>query len=195
MLIAGVDEAGRGALIGDVVAAAVILPADFKLTGLTDSKQIAEKQRYELEEQIKTVALSYAIASASAREVDELNIHHASLLAMKRAVEKLTIRPDEVWVDGRFSPQLTMPCQAFVKGDSLYSEISAASILAKTHRDKQLLALAKAHPEYGFDKHKGYPTKAHIEAIKTHGVLEQHRRSYKTIRELLLNTEQPFKLV
>lgn len=184
-LIAGVDEAGRGALIGDVVAAAVILPEKHSIKQLMDSKQLSEKARFEIASEIKAQALAFAIGTASPAEIDKLNIHHATLLAMRRAVEGLDITPNEVWVDGKFTPSVAMTCQAFVKGDSLYQQISAASILAKTHRDTQLIELAKKYPNYGFAQHKGYPTKAHVEAIEKYGVLAEYRKSYKTIRKSL----------
>lgn len=185
MLIAGVDEAGRGALIGDVVAAAVILPKEYNINRLTDSKKLTERIRFELEQQIKDCAVAYSIASATAEEVDKLNIHHASLLAMQRAIQTLPIQPDNVWVDGKFIPDIPYSCQAFVKGDSLYPEISAASILAKTHRDRQMLELDSIYPNYGFAQHKGYPTQFHVAAIKEYGVLDGYRKTYKTIHTLL----------
>lgn len=189
MLVAGVDEAGRGALLGEVVAAAVILPKDCAIKQLTDSKKLTEKTRFAVEAEIKADAVAFAIGTASPAEIDRLNIHHATLLAMQRAVEGLAIQPDSVWVDGKFTPKVSMACQAFVKGDSLYAQISAASILAKTYRDRQLITLDKTYPQYGFAKHKGYPTKAHVAAIEKYGIIAPYRRSYKTIQALLKNSD------
>lgn len=186
MLIAGVDEAGRGPLVGAVVAAAVILDPNNPIEGLNDSKKISEKKREKLFIEIKEKALAWAIAEASHTEIDELNILQASLLAMRRAVEALNIKPEHVLVDGNKVPQgLTMSCDAIVGGDALHAEISAASILAKVTRDHDMVALDEKYPQYGFAKHKGYPTKAHFEAIEEHGVIDQHRRSYAPVKKAL----------
>ena len=183
--VAGVDEVGRGPLVGPVVAAAVILDPDHPIEGLADSKKLSEKRRLYLDEQIRAGAISYAIAIATVEEIDRLNILHASLLAMHRAVEKLSVRPHHVLVDGNRCPDIPISCEAVVGGDALHANISAASIIAKVARDQMMVDLHHQYPEYGFDKHKGYPTKAHIEAIARLGVLDQHRRSFKPVRKFL----------
>lgn len=183
--IAGVDEVGRGPLVGNVVAAAVILDPNRPIEGLADSKKLSEKKREQLYIEIKEKALAWCVASASPQEIDELNILHASMLAMKRAVEGLTPMAEFVYVDGNRTPDLLCPSEAVVKGDSKIPEISAASILAKVDRDREMVALDKKHPEYGFAKHKGYPTKAHFEALAKHGVLPEYRRSFKPVANLL----------
>ncbi|RKG37752.1 ribonuclease HII [Acinetobacter rongchengensis] len=186
MLIAGVDEAGRGPLVGSVVAAAVILDPNNPIEGLNDSKKLTEKKREKLFIEIQEKALAWAIAEASHQEIDEINILQASLLAMRRAVEKLKVQPEHVLVDGNKVPQgLAMGCDAVVGGDTLHAEISAASILAKVTRDREMVALDLKYPQYGFAKHKGYPTRAHFEAIEQHGVMDQHRRSYAPIKKAL----------
>ncbi|WP_180027870.1 ribonuclease HII [Acinetobacter sp. YH16032] len=186
MLIAGADEAGRGPLVGSVVAAAVILDPNNPILGLNDSKKLSEKKREKLFIEIKEKALAWAIAEASHQEIDELNILNASLLAMRRAVEQLTVQPQHVLVDGNKIPQgLSMSCDAVVGGDALHPEISAASILAKVTRDHQMLELDAKYPQFGFAKHKGYPTKAHFEAIAQFGVVEEHRRSFGPVRKSL----------
>lgn len=191
MKIAGVDEAGRGPLVGTVVAAAVILDPNNPIAGLNDSKKLSEKKREKLFIEIQEKALAWAIAEASPAEIDELNILQASLLAMRRAVEALQVQPDQVLVDGNKIPQgLNMPCEAVVGGDALYAEISAASILAKVTRDRQMLELDQKFPQFGFAKHKGYPTKAHFEAIALHGVTTEHRRSFGPVRKALALLEQ-----
>lgn len=187
-LIAGVDEAGRGPLAGPVVAAAVILDPNNPIAGLTDSKLLTAKARARLHLEIKEKALAYHIAQATVEEIESINILQASLLAMKRAVEGLAITPDEIWVDGQFIPTVVMPGKAIVQGDLLHDNISAASILAKVARDEIMVEYAKIHPDYGFEKHKGYPTKEHVLAMKTHGVLEIHRKTYGPVRQLLLTT-------
>ena len=164
-LIAGVDEVGRGPLVGAVVTAAVILDPNNKIEGLADSKKLSEKRRIALAEEIKQKALSWSLGRAEPEEIDELNILHATMLAMQRAVNGLTIQPNFVLVDGNRIPQLSMPAQAVVKGDSLVAEISAASILAKVARDNEMAELDKRYPEYQFAKHKGYPTKLHFEKL------------------------------
>ncbi|MDM1770353.1 MULTISPECIES: ribonuclease HII [Acinetobacter] len=191
MKIAGVDEAGRGPLVGTVVAAAVILDPNNPIAGLNDSKKLSEKKREKLFIEIQEKALAWAIAEASPAEIDELNILQASLLAMRRAVEALQVQPDQVLVDGNKIPQgLIMPCEAVVGGDALHAEISAASILAKVTRDRQMLELDQKFPQFGFAKHKGYPTKAHFEAIALHGVTTEHRRSFGPVRKALALLEQ-----
>lgn len=184
--IAGTDEAGRGPLVGSVVAAAVILDPNNPIEGLNDSKKLTEKKREKLFIEIKEKALAWAIAESSAQEIDELNILQASLLAMRRAVEQLSIQPDHVLVDGNKEPKgLLMSCEAVVGGDAIHAEISAASILAKVTRDHEMVELDKQYPQYGFAKHKGYPTKAHFEAIAEHGVIAEHRRSFGPVRKVL----------
>ena len=185
-IIAGTDEAGRGPLVGSVVAAAVILDPNNPIEGLNDSKKLTEKKREKLFVEIQEKALAWAIAESSAKEIDGLNILQASLLAMRRAVEKLHIQPDHVLVDGNKEPKgLLMSCEAVVGGDALHAEISAASILAKVTRDHDMVELDRKYPQYGFAKHKGYPTKAHFEAIAQHGVIDEHRRSFGPVRKVL----------
>ena len=184
-LIAGVDEAGRGPLIGSVVAAAVILDSNQPIEGLNDSKKLTAKKREKLFEEIQQKALAWSIAEASHEEIDEINILQATMLAMQRAVAGLKVQVDLVRIDGNRCPDLSLPCEAVVGGDALHQEISAASILAKVARDRQMQALDAEYPVYGFAKHNGYPTKAHLEAIEAHGVLAEHRRSYKPIRQIL----------
>ena len=184
-LIAGVDEAGRGPLIGSVVAAAVILDPSLPIEGLNDSKKLTAKKREKLFEEIQQKALAWSIAEASHEEIDEINILQATMLAMQRAVAGLKVQADLVRIDGNRCPDLSLPCEAVIGGDALHQEISAASILAKVARDRQMQELDAEYPAYGFAKHNGYPTKAHMEAIEVHGVLAQHRRSYKPIRQIL----------
>ena len=186
MKIAGVDEAGRGPLVGSVVAAAVILDPNNPIEGLNDSKKLSEKKREMLFVEIQEKAVAWAIAEASHAEIDQLNILQASLLAMRRAVEALHIQPQHVLVDGNKIPQgLSMSCEAIVGGDALHAEISAASILAKVTRDRQMVVLDQQYPQFGFAQHKGYPTKMHFAAIAEHGVIDQHRRSYAPIKQAL----------
>lgn len=185
LLVCGVDEAGRGPLAGPVSAAAVILNAANPIEGLADSKKLTEKQRDQLAPVIRERALAWAVAYADVEEIDRLNILQATLLAMKRAVLALHTRPHQVLVDGLYCPQTGIPSQAIVKGDSTIAAISAASILAKTARDELMLGLHVQYPQYGFDGHKGYPTPAHLAALRAHGVSEIHRRSFKPVRELL----------
>lgn len=196
MRIIGVDEAGRGALIGNVVAAAVILPDSYDAGQIADSKSLSEQKREQYAAYIRSIALSYAIAAADSNEIDTLNIHHATLLAMRRAIEAVQSDVngdyDAVWVDGKFTPTLAdsgCVITAFVKGDALHDCISAASILAKTYRDAELNALDAHYPQYGFAKHKGYPTKAHRQAIEQYGLLPEHRRSYKTVQAFLATVD------
>ena len=186
MKIAGVDEAGRGPLVGSVVAAAVILDPNNPIEGLNDSKKLTEKKREKLFIEIQEKALAWAIAEATHQEIDEINILQASLLAMRRAVEALKLQPELVRVDGNKVPQgLVMTCEAVIGGDALHEEISAASILAKVTRDREMVELDLKYPQYGFAKHKGYPTKAHFEAIAEHGVIDEHRRSYGPVKKAL----------
>ena len=184
-LIAGVDEAGRGPLAGPVVAAAVILDELAPIKGLNDSKLLTARARERLFDEIRAKALCCSIAQASVEEIDALNILQATLLAMRRAVEGLRLRPHKVLVDGNRLPILAIPAEAIVKGDSKVKAISAASILAKVHRDRLCLELHAQHPQYGFDGHKGYPTPAHLAALREHGVCPQHRRSFAPVRALL----------
>lgn len=183
--IAGVDEVGRGPLVGDVVTAAVILDPEKPIEGLTDSKKLSEKKRNALAEEIKEKALCYCIARASVEEIDELNILHATMLAMKRAVEGLSIPAEFVFIDGNRVPDIAVPAQAVVKGDSLVAEISAASILAKVTRDNEMIELDEQYPEFGFAGHKGYPTKAHFEALAQHGITPYHRKSFKPVQKII----------
>jgi ribonuclease HII len=185
LIICGVDEAGRGPLAGPVYAAAVILDAAHPIAGLADSKKLSEKRRDALAVEIKQHAAAWAIAEASVEEIDSLNILRASLLAMKRAVQALTVLPQEVWTDGLYCPDTGLPSRAIVKGDSTIPAISAASILAKTARDEIMLRLHDQYPQYGFAVHKGYPTAVHLAALREHGVSDIHRRSFRPVRELL----------
>ena len=185
--IAGVDEAGRGPLAGAVVAAAVILPKDYHLPGLTDSKKLSQSKRQQLEQMIKDQALAWAVAEASAEEIDQINILQASMLAMRRSVMALSLEPCKVLVDGNRAPQLVQPVECIVKGDLTEPCISAASILAKEARDHMMRDLDKQYPEYGFARHKAYPTAQHREALIRHGACPQHRRSFKPVR-LVLST-------
>ncbi len=177
--ICGVDEAGRGPLAGPVFAAAVILPHGCHIEKLNDSKKLSEKVRDRLFDEICETALAYSIASASVEEIDSLNILHASMLAMKRAIEGLEIQPDMALIDGNRSPECKPETLAIVKGDARSASIAAASILAKVSRDRVMDALALKYPEYSFEKHKGYPTKLHYEKIAEHGVLPIHRKSFR----------------
>ena len=183
--ICGVDEAGRGPLAGAVFAAAVILDPNKPIAGLADSKKLSEKKRDFLAGEIKEKALAWSIASCSAEEIDEINILQASLLAMKRAVEGLSLQPDEILVDGLHCPKLSIPMRAIVQGDSKEACISAASILAKTARDAELYILDEQYPQYGFAKHKGYPTPLHMQMLALHCVLPIHRKTYAPVRRLL----------
>lgn len=189
MTIAGVDEVGRGPLAGPVVAAAVILGAKFTLKGLKDSKQLSHQQRLQLAEQLKGSVLAWATGWCSVAEIDQLNILQASLLAMQRAVARLSPGADFVKVDGNKLPQLPMPAEAIIKGDSKVVAISAASILAKVERDQEMARLALIYPGYGFAEHKGYPTAAHLRAIHTLGVTDIHRRTFKPVRMVLENMQ------
>lgn len=184
-LIAGVDEVGRGPLVGAVVTAAVILDPNNPIAGLADSKKLTEKKREKLFDEIKEKALCWSIGRAEPEEIDKINILQATMLAMQRAVAGLSIVPDFVLIDGNRCPKLPMPSQAVVKGDSLVQEISAASILAKVARDREMVELDKVFPEYGFAKHKGYPTAYHLEKLALHGATEFHRTSFAPVRLVL----------
>lgn len=184
-LLAGVDEVGRGPLVGDVVTAAVILDPTKPIKGLADSKKISEKKREALFVEIQEKALCWAVARATPQEIDGLNILQASLLAMHRAVAALPIQPEFVLVDGNRLPKWSYPSEAVVKGDSRVAAISAASILAKVQRDREMALLDMQYPEYGFAEHKGYPTAKHLDALRRHGVTPLHRRSYAPVARLI----------
>jgi len=181
-LVAGVDEAGRGPLAGPVVAAAVILDDTQPIAGLGDSKKLSERVRERLFDEIRAKALCSVIAEASVDEIDELNILGATMLAMRRAVEGLRLKPGKVLVDGNRLPPLKVPAEAIVKGDAKVAAISAASILAKVHRDRLCLDLHARYPQYGFATHKGYPTADHLAALQQHGACPEHRRSFGPVR-------------
>jgi ribonuclease HII len=184
-LVAGVDEAGRGPLAGPVIAAAVILDSAQPMPGLADSKALTERQRERLFGTIRQCALAWAIGRAEVEEIDRFNILQASLLAMRRAVDQLGLRPDLAHIDGNQCPELACPVQAVVGGDRTVPAISAASILAKVTRDREMVVLDEIYPGYGFVHHKGYPTRAHIEALQALGVTPIHRRSFGPVRKLL----------
>ena len=188
-VIAGVDEVGRGPLAGPVVAAAVILPDDYDLKELTDSKKLTEKKREKLDYEIKQQAVAWSIASADIQEIDAINILQASLLAMQRAVLQLNVLPEKVLVDGNQSPRLDCQVETVIKGDLTVPVISAASIIAKVYRDNEMYRLDQEYPDYGFAKHKGYPTKKHMDALKQHGVSSIHRRSFGPVKKILAGDE------
>lgn len=192
-MIVGVDEVGRGPLFGSVVAAACILPAEYELAGLNDSKKLNEVTRERLAEEIKAQAVGWAIAEASVQEIDQINILQASLLAMHRAVDKLNLSPEidvsHVMVDGNKLPKWHYSAEAVVGGDGKVAVISAASILAKVFRDKQMENFALEYPQYGLESHKGYPTKKHLQALEEHGVTIMHRRSFGPVRKLLAESD------
>lgn len=185
ILYCGVDEAGAGPLCGDVLAAAVILDPERPIPGLTDSKKLSEKKREYLFDVIREQALGFAIARATVEEIDRINILKARMLAMTRAVEGLNGQCEYALIDGNRLPELQIPATAVVKGDSLVASIAAASVLAKVQRDREMLALDAEFPGYGFARHKGYGTKAHLEALNTLGPCPVHRRSYAPVRALL----------
>ncbi len=187
-LCCGVDEAGRGPLAGPVVAAAVILDPARPIPGLNDSKKLSEVAREALAPLIRERALAWSVAQASVQEIDRLNILQATLLAMRRAVDGLSRAPDLVLVDGNRRPSVQPPCQAIVQGDSKVAEIAAASILAKTVRDDLLRELHQRYPQYGFDRHKGYPTAAHVAALQQFGVTPDHRRSFGPVKAVLASS-------
>ena len=183
---AGVDEAGRGCLVGSVFAAAVMLPTDYALHGLTDSKKLSEKKRDALAVEIKQQAIAWSVAAASPAEIAQYNILQATLLAMTRAIAGLAKQPAFVWIDGNRVPKnLTMPAQAVVQGDSKIAAISAASILAKTARDAEMYALHERYPQYGFAQHKGYGTAAHLAALQQFGALPEHRADFAPVKAVL----------
>jgi ribonuclease HII len=184
-LVAGVDEAGRGPLAGPVVAAAVILDDLKPIKGLADSKQLTAARREKLYDEIRAKALCCSVAQASVEEIDRLNILQATMLAMQRAVQGLRLKPVKVLVDGNRLPALDVLAEAIVSGDALVPSISAASILAKVTRDRLLLELHQQHPAYGFDRHKGYGTAEHLQALQTHGALAAHRRSFAPVARAL----------
>ena len=186
-LVAGVDEVGRGPLAGPVVAAAVILDPKKPIDGLCDSKKMSANRRLEMSDKIKSNSLAWSLGRAEAKEIDEINILQASLLAMKRAIEVLNIEPDIVLVDGNYTPSINFKKKAIVKGDSFISEISAASIIAKVERDNEMIALDKIYPGYGFSSHKGYPTKQHIESLKKLGITDIHRITFSPVSKYLLS--------
>jgi len=190
-LICGVDEAGRGPLAGPVYAAAVVFgPGARAPRGIADSKLLSQNVREELAARIKERALAWSLARASVEEIDRLNILQASLLAMKRAVESLAILPHEVWVDGPHFPELAVPTRGIVDGDARIRVIGAASIIAKTERDAEMCRLHERFPQYGFDRHKGYPTPEHLAALRRHGACEIYRRSFAPVREILKRKER-----
>ncbi len=190
MFIAGVDEVGRGPLAGAVVAAAVILDPKKHIEGLADSKKLSEKKRNELNLEIREKALCWSLGRAEVDEIDDINILQASLLAMKRAVEGLSICPDHIKIDGNKRIDMEISMETIIQGDSKVAAISAASIIAKVARDKEMVELDILHPEYGFACHKGYPTKQHREALIKHGVLCHHRKSFKPVREAIESQSQ-----
>ena len=182
----GIDEAGRGPLAGPVFAAAVVLDRRARIPGLADSKQLSERQRLKLAQEIRARSVSWAVASASVEEIDAINILRASLLAMRRAVEGLSVAPQRALVDGLYCPDIGIPARAVVGGDATVAAISAASIMAKVARDEAMLALHGQHPDYGFDRHKGYATPEHLEALRRLGACAAHRRSFAPVREALV---------
>ncbi|WP_142803481.1 ribonuclease HII [Tepidiphilus sp. J10] len=188
--LCGVDEAGRGPLAGPVVAAAVILPPGASLPGLNDSKKLSPSRRERLAAEIRASALAWAVAEASASEIDEWNILRATLRAMARAVAALPLVPDEVLVDGNRAPELEVPVRTIIGGDALEPAIMAASILAKTHRDARLVALDRRYPGYGFARHKGYGTAAHLAALARLGPCPEHRRSFAPVRAAANGSER-----
>lgn len=183
--VAGVDEVGRGPLVGPVVAAAVILDPQQPIQGLRDSKKLSEKRRVQLADEIRVRAVSWCVAEASAEEIDAVNILQASLLAMQRALQGLSAAPRHVCVDGNRCPVWSGSIEAIVGGDDQHPAIMAASILAKVDRDAQMLCYAERYPQYGFAQHKGYPTRAHLDALQQHGVTPWHRRSFGPVRRIL----------
>jgi ribonuclease HII len=186
MILAGVDEVGRGPLAGPVIAAAVVLPDKYELTGLTDSKKLTPRMREMLCGLIKQQALDWALGRCEVDEIDRINILQASLLAMKRAVESLSTLPDLSLIDGRFAPELRCRTETIIKGDLSEPSISAASIVAKVERDGEMRELHQIYPAYGFDRNKGYPTSLHLEALKRNGACKVHRRSFAPVREVIL---------
>ncbi len=188
---AGVDEAGRGPLAGPVVAAAVMLPARYSLNGMGDSKQLSRKKRECLDHMIKDQAICWAIGEADVAEIDALNILQATLLAMSRAVSALAMRPEIVLIDGNHAPDMDCEVRTVVRGDIYVPSISAASILAKVHRDKLMLEIHHQHPQYGFSTNMGYPTRRHLLALAQHGPTDMHRRSFAPVRAVTAKIEEP----
>jgi ribonuclease HII len=186
MLLCGVDEAGRGPLAGPVIAAAVILDMSKKIKGLADSKLLLPQKREELFVIIQCNSLAWAIGQAEVEEIDQINILQASLLAMQRAIDKLTIKPQLILVDGMHSPHCEIPVRTIIHGDQNIPEICAASILAKVIRDQQMIAYAKKYPQYGFDEHKGYGTEQHLQAIKKYGITPIHRKSFAPVKDYIV---------
>lgn len=186
LIVAGVDEVGRGPLVGAVVTAAVILDPARPIAGLADSKALTEKKRLVLADEIREKALSFALGRAEPHEIDELNILHATMLAMQRAVAALDVAPQHVLVDGNRCPRFSCAATAVVKGDARVAVISAASILAKVARDAEMITLHEEYPQYGFDQHKGYPTAVHMAALQQHGPISEHRRSFAPVRLALM---------
>ena len=184
MIEAGVDEAGRGPIAGPVFAAAVILGKKHSISYLNDSKKISEKRREMIAEDIKVNATSWSIGISTAKEIDEINILNASMLAMRRAIEGLDIKPDLISVDGQFSPETDLKVRTMIKGDQSNENIMAASILAKVYRDNYMKELDNSFPEYGFKQHKGYPTKMHLEALELYGITLEHRLSFKPVKNI-----------
>ena len=185
-LICGIDEAGRGPLCGPVYASAVILDSDIVINNLTDSKKLSEKNRNTLYDEIKLKAIDYSYATASVEEIDKINILQASLLAMKRAFDLLSTKPDFIYIDGLYCPDIKiLPMEAVVRGDSLIKAISAASVIAKVERDKHMIQLDQKYPQYNLKKHKGYPTKEHLQLVKQYGINKIYRSSFKPIKELI----------
>lgn len=184
-LIAGVDEVGRGPLVGAVVTAAVILDPAKPIVGLNDSKKLSEKKRKVLAEEIKAKALSWSLGRAEAEEIDQINILQATMVAMQRAVAGLSVQPELALIDGNRCPELPMEARAVVGGDGLEEAISAASIIAKVARDEEMAELDAQYPQYEFARHKGYPTKLHMEKLLEHGACPQHRRSFKPVQRVL----------
>ncbi len=189
-LIAGVDEVGRGPLVGPVVAAAVILPINYHLDGLNDSKKLTEKKRERLYDILMQEAIAIGIGEASAKEIDEINIYQASKLAMMRALKNLKIMPEHVLVDAMPLKEIDFPSTSIIHGDALSLSIAAASVIAKVTRDRMMIELDKKYPEYGFAQHKGYPTKKHLEVLQKYGVLDNYRFTYGPVRDLINSCEE-----
>lgn len=185
MIIAGVDEAGRGPLAGPVVSAAVILDPNYKLVGLNDSKKLSVIKRKTLSDEIKTHSKAWSIGIATVEEIDDLNILGATLLSMKRAIKDLSGVPEKVIVDGQYTPEIDVPCEAIIQGDAIEKSIMAASIVAKVERDMIMVELDKKYPHYGFSKHKGYPTKLHLQTLKEFGPCNDHRQTFKPVKTYL----------
>ncbi|MGD8925590.1 MAG: ribonuclease HII [Thioalkalispiraceae bacterium] len=188
--VAGVDEVGRGPLAGPVVAAAVILDPERPITGLADSKTLSEKMRLQLDEEIKTSALAWAIGRAEVEEIDQINILQASLLAMRRAVLSLVPQPEYALIDGNRCPDIPCRCEAIIKGDQTVEAISAASIIAKVARDLEMVEMDSLYPGYGFLSHKGYPTKAHLASLQQFGITPIHRKTFGPVKKILADIDR-----